>query len=176
MTHHATALKSVDGFPQAVDVPRAQVDAIHCLIDIIDTPYCGDDLADYHLRRKQVRGGACAASTKDADAQGGRMETLITWDTLPPGEKQARLLDQALDRKREILTMPLPDDGDDSIEATRLRGLILTAADSTINQTIALRSNMLATASDARDAVMEKFIEERRQQALAMIAKMSEPD
>jgi hypothetical protein len=69
-----------------------------------------------------------------------RMEAVAVWEDLPPGEKQARLLDQALDRKREILTMPLPDDGDDSIEATRLRALILTAADSTINQTIALRS------------------------------------
>jgi hypothetical protein len=39
--------------PQAVDVPRAQVDAIHCLIDIIDEPYTGDDLADYHLRRNK---------------------------------------------------------------------------------------------------------------------------
>ena len=96
------------------------------------------------------------------------------WEDLPPGEKQARLLDQALDRKREILTMPLPDESDDSIEATRLRALILTAADSTINQTIALRSPSLATASNARDAEMEQFIEERRQQALKMIAKMDE--
>jgi NADH dehydrogenase FAD-containing subunit len=39
--------------PPAVDVPRAQVDAITCMIDIIDTPYCGDDLADYHLRRNK---------------------------------------------------------------------------------------------------------------------------
>ena len=30
--------------------------------------------------------------------------------------------------------------------------------------------------SELRDAAMEEFIEERRQQALAMIAKMSEPD
>jgi hypothetical protein len=43
-----------------------------------------------------------------------------------------------------------------------------------INQTIALRSNMLATAPDARDAEMLQFIEERRQQALAMIEKMRE--
>jgi hypothetical protein len=96
------------------------------------------------------------------------------WDTLPPGEKQARLLDQALDRKREILTMPLPDEGDDSAEATRLRALILSAADSTINQTIALRSPSLATASNARDAAVEAFIEERRQKALLIIAKMDE--
>jgi hypothetical protein len=102
------------------------------------------------------------------------------WDTMPPGDKQAWLLDQALDRKREILTLPLPDDGDDSIEATRLRALILTAADSTINQTIALRSNMLATAQDTRadehDRAMEALIEERRQKALLMIAKMDEAE
>ena len=98
------------------------------------------------------------------------------WDTMPPGDKQAWLLDQALDRKREILTMPLPDDGDDSAEAPRLRALILTAADSTINQTIALRSPSLATASNARDAAVERFIEERRQKALKMIAKMDADD
>jgi hypothetical protein len=100
-----------------------------------------------------------------------------TWDDLPPGDKQAWLLDLALDRKREILTMPLPDESDDSIEATRLRALILTAADSTIGQTIALRSNMLAMAHDnEHDAAVEAFIEERRQKALKMIAKMDEAE
>jgi hypothetical protein len=39
--------------PQSVDVPRAQVDAVNCLIDIIDEPYTGDDLSDYHLRRNK---------------------------------------------------------------------------------------------------------------------------
>jgi|SRR5580704_3120981 hypothetical protein len=97
------------------------------------------------------------------------------WNDMPPGDKQAWLLDQALDRKREILSMPLPDESDDSIESTRLRALILAASDSTINQTIALRSAALGTASDARDTEMEQFIEERRQQALAMIEKMREP-
>ena len=38
--------------PQAVDVPRAQVDAIHCMIDIIDEPYTGDDLTDSTCRTK----------------------------------------------------------------------------------------------------------------------------
>jgi hypothetical protein len=96
------------------------------------------------------------------------------WDTMSPGEKQARLLDQALDRKREILAIPLPVDDDDSPEATRLRSLILTAADSTISQTIALRSNMLAMAQDTRAHDLEQFIEERRQKAVAMIARMQE--
>ena len=63
------------------------------------------------------------------------------WDSMSPGEKQAWLLDKALDRKREILTMPMPDLDDDSIEAHRLRLLILSAADSTIEQTIRLRTN-----------------------------------
>jgi hypothetical protein len=95
------------------------------------------------------------------------------WKDMPPGEKQAWLLDQALDRKREILAIPLPDESDDSAEAHRMRLLVLAAADSTINQTIQLRTNQLsAAADDAHDAAMEAFIEERRQQALAMIAKM----
>jgi hypothetical protein len=104
------------------------------------------------------------------------METVAGWEGLPPGEKQARLLDQALDRKREILSLPLPDDGDDSAEAHRARSLVLAAADSTINQTIQLRSAALGSVSDARDAEMERFIEERRQQALKMIAKMDEAE
>jgi hypothetical protein len=99
------------------------------------------------------------------------------WNDLSPGDKQAWLLDQALDRKREILAIPLPVDDDDSPEATRLRSLILTAADSTISQTIALRSNMLAMAHDnEHDRAMEALIEERRQAALLTIAKMREPD
>ena len=98
------------------------------------------------------------------------------WEDMPPGEKQAWLLDQALDRKREILSLRLPHESDDSAEAHRARSLVLAAADSTINQTIALRSPSLATASNARDAAVERFIEERRQAALKMIAKMDEAD
>ena len=96
------------------------------------------------------------------------------WNDMAPSEKQARLLDQALDRKREILSLPLPDESDDSLEATRLRALILTAADSTIGQTIALRSNMLAPAADNHAQELLQFIEERRQKAAARIAKMRE--
>ncbi len=53
------------------------------------------------------------------------MEALIcpAWAAMSPSDKQARLLDQALDRKWEILALPLPGDGDDSLEATRLRAL-----------------------------------------------------
>jgi hypothetical protein len=98
----------------------------------------------------------------------------LTWDTMPPGEKQAWLLDRALDRKREILAIPLPVDDDDSPEATRLRSLILTAADSTISQSIALRSDALALAQDTHAHDLEQLIEERRQKALLTIAKMQE--
>ena len=93
------------------------------------------------------------------------------WANMPPGEKQAWLLDQALDRKREILSLPLPDESDDCAEATRLRSLILAAADSTISQTIALRMLTPATAQDKRDQEIEAVIEERRQK---VIAKMRE--
>jgi hypothetical protein len=105
------------------------------------------------------------------------MEAVTCWGDLPPGEKQARLLDQALDRKREILSLAMPADSDDSVEAHRTRSLILSASDSTIGQTIALRSNMLAMAHDnEHDRAMEALIEERRQAALLTIAKMREPD
>jgi hypothetical protein len=40
-----------------------------------------------------------------------------TWDSMSPGEKQAWLLNQALDCKRDILELPRPDPNDDSIEA-----------------------------------------------------------
>jgi hypothetical protein len=42
----------------------------------------------------------------------------------------------ALECKREILTMPLTDPDDMSPESHRTRALVLTAADSTIEQTI----------------------------------------
>jgi hypothetical protein len=47
-----------------------------------------------------------------------------TWDSLSPGEKQAWLLGKALDVKRQILTLPMPDPNDDSAEAHRTRALI----------------------------------------------------
>jgi hypothetical protein len=49
---------------QGVDVARAQVDAIYCLIAIIDEPYCGDDLADYHLRRNKCEAARVLLSLK----------------------------------------------------------------------------------------------------------------
>jgi hypothetical protein len=101
-----------------------------------------------------------------------RLPNTHNWQTMSPGDKQAWLLDQALDRKREILALPLPDESDDSVEATRLRSLILAAADSTISQTIALRMLTPATARDSRDREIEAVIEERRQKVLLKLEQM----
>jgi hypothetical protein len=95
----------------------------------------------------------------------------LEWQSMSPGEKQAWLLGQALDAKRDILTMPLPDPDDDSPEAHRIRMLILAAADSTIEQTIRLQTNQLKPAAGA-DGI-EEIIEERRQRALLEIERMN---
>jgi hypothetical protein len=77
------------------------------------------------------------------------------WQSMSPGEEQAWLLNQALDCKREILTLPMPDPNDDSIEAHRLRLLILAAADSTTcKQTSSSRPPPMMT--------WKKIFEERR--------------
>jgi hypothetical protein len=89
---------------------------------------------------------------------------------MSPGEKMAWLLNQALDVKRDILTMPLPDPDDDSIEAHRIRALVLDAVDSTIEQTIHLRTSQLAP--DANSDIAE-IIEERRRNAMAAIERMT---
>ena len=94
-----------------------------------------------------------------------------TWDSMSPGEKLAWLLDQALDCKREILTLPLQDPNDDSIEAHRIRMLVLSAANSTIEQTIRLRTNLL-TPSAADDGI-EKIFEERQRNALLEIERLN---
>jgi hypothetical protein len=106
------------------------------------------------------------------------MEAVATpqWEAMSPGDKQALLLDQALDRKREILSLPMPDADDDSADATRLRALILAAADSTISQTIALRMLTPATAQDKRDQEIGAVIEERRLKMAALIERMREGD
>ena len=93
-----------------------------------------------------------------------------TWDSLSPGEKQSWLLDKALDCKREILTLPMPDPDDDSVEAHRIRALILAAADSTIEQTIRLRTNQLTPA--ANDDGIEKLLEERQRLAILEIERL----
>jgi hypothetical protein len=93
---------------------------------------------------------------------------------MSPGEKLAWLLGQALDCKREILTMPLPDPDDMSPESHRTRALVLTAADSTIEQTIRLRTNLLAPA--AADDEVGKMLEERLTAAKLEIAGLEDED
>jgi hypothetical protein len=100
-----------------------------------------------------------------------RLPNTHDWQTMSPGERQAWLLDQALDCKRDILTMPLPDPNDDSIEAHRIRMLVLAAADSTIEQTIRMQTNQLKPS--AADDDMEKIFEERRLAAEAEIARLN---
>jgi hypothetical protein len=91
-----------------------------------------------------------------------------TWNSMSPGEKMAWLLGQALDCKREILTMPLPDPDDMSPASHRTRALALAAADSTIDQIMPLRTNQLAPA--AADGIED---EERRLAAMAEIERMT---
>jgi hypothetical protein len=47
-----------------IDVPGAQVDAINCMIEIIDEPYTGDDYADYNLRRNKIDAARVLLSLK----------------------------------------------------------------------------------------------------------------
>ena len=98
-----------------------------------------------------------------------------TWCSMSPGEKLSRLLDMALDVKKNILSAPLPDPNDDSAEAHRMRSLILAAADSTIEQTIRLKANyLLQKASD--DDAMEKIFEERQKRVLEEIERLRAGD
>jgi hypothetical protein len=97
-----------------------------------------------------------------------------TWNSMSPGEKMAWLLNQALDCKREILTMPLPDPSDDSIEAHRIRMLVLAVADSTIEQSIRLQTNQLKPA--AADDDIGELLEERLRAANTEIERLSAED
>jgi hypothetical protein len=92
------------------------------------------------------------------------------WNSMSPGEKMAWLLNQPLDVKRDILTMPLPDPDDDSPDAHRIRALVLDGADSTIEQTIRLRTNQLTPAANY-DGI-EKLLEERRRFAILEIERL----
>jgi hypothetical protein len=47
-----------------VVLPCAQVDAINCMIGIIDEPYTGDDYADYNLRRNKIDAARVLLSLK----------------------------------------------------------------------------------------------------------------
>lgn len=78
MNQHVIPPRPVDGLPaviptQSVDVPRAQVDAINCLIGIIDEPYTSDDCGDYNLRRNKCEAARVLLSLKT------RMLKEIAW-------------------------------------------------------------------------------------------------
>ena len=47
-----------------VVLPCAQVDAINCMIEIIDEPYTGDGFADYNLRRNKIDAARVLLSLK----------------------------------------------------------------------------------------------------------------
>jgi hypothetical protein len=66
----------------------------------------------------------------------------------------------------------LPDPNDDSAEAHRMRSLILAAADSTIEQTIRLRTNQLA-ATNSHDDEIGKIFEERQRKAILEIERLN---
>jgi hypothetical protein len=68
------------------------------------------------------------------------------WVRLGQAAKLQLLTELSLDRKFEILRIPLPADDDDSVEAHRVRQLILSAADSTIHQTIKVEEGQLRKA------------------------------
>jgi hypothetical protein len=112
---------------------------------------------------------------KEQNGRGTELQARMavpTRDSMSPGEKMAWLLDKALDCKREILTLPLPNPNDDSAEAHRMRALLLAAADSTIEQIIRLKANyLLQKASD--DDAMEKIFEERMTAAKLEIERLN---
>jgi len=56
-------------------LPRAQVDAINCMIEIIDEPYTGDGFADYNLRRNKIDAARVLLSLKT------RMLNEIGWNS-----------------------------------------------------------------------------------------------
>jgi hypothetical protein len=69
MNQHVTPPEPVKGSftvvpARNVDIPRAQVDAINCMMEIIDEPYTGDDFADYNLRRNKCEAARVLLSLK----------------------------------------------------------------------------------------------------------------
>jgi hypothetical protein len=93
-----------------------------------------------------------------------------TWDSMSPGEKQAWLLDKALDYKRELFVMPLPDPNDDSIEAHRTRSLIPPPPIRRSSKQSACNQLKPAAAYDD----IEKIFEERQKRALLEIERLTD--
>ena len=109
-----------------------------------------------HIEKKEECGGSLVGSDLD-------QARIIPFEDLSPAEKLDWLGNLALDRKRDLLGTPLPADDDDSVEAHRLRTVILTAADSTINQIIKVNEVRLR----AREVDMLPEILARIDKALA---------
>jgi hypothetical protein len=63
---------------QGVDVPSAQVDAINCVIEIIDEPYTGDEFADYNSASEQDRRRVRVAFAQDTNVEGNRLEATVS--------------------------------------------------------------------------------------------------
>jgi hypothetical protein len=85
-----------------------------------------------------------------------------------PAELLAANLRKALHRQAEILDLPIdPSD-------PRVARLIADVANQTLNAALRAQENTLAAKrdDDEHDRAMEAFIEERRQKALKMIARM----
>jgi hypothetical protein len=100
-----------------------------------------DDGGD-EARERPAAVSACHATGKTWPG-----EPSNSWQSMSRGKKQAWLLNQALDCKREILTLPMPDPADDSAEAHRIRMLLLATADSTIEQVIRMQPPATTTSN-----------------------------
>ena len=73
---------------------------------------------------------------------------LAKFQQKPIGEQLDDLTKIALMRKAQILGLPLPDDEDMSADAMRQRSIILSAADSTINQKIKVDDTAMRQRAD----------------------------
>ena len=74
------------------DLPRAQIGAINCLIDIIDEPYTGDDDADFKLRRNKIAAATVLMKTRflRGRIQGVRLRQGNRAGRLPPRQGLAK--------------------------------------------------------------------------------------
>lgn len=90
------------------------------------------------------------------------------WRDLTPGQKQASLLSDALDYKRELMAKTA--EFEVSLENAPLHNLFLKCSDSIINQVLQIEANALhRPVSDE----IEKLFEERQKHALREIERLS---
>lgn len=90
------------------------------------------------------------------------------WAALTPGQKQASLLSDALDYKRELMAKTA--EFEINLENAPLHNLFLKASDSIINQVLQIEANALhRPVSDE----IEKLFEERQKHALREIERLS---